>query len=427
MSRSISSQRKEAVLKWVEENKWFLGPWEAELAKMAINGLIDYKNKEEVSGWVDAHIHLDRVFTYAGKYLPPGINLSEIADLPLEAKQDLVGFLHDGSAYTQESLRSRMEKQIKRSISIGTREIWAGIDVTPDIGLKAWEIAQKLKEKYHPQEAQETDSQEEKNEIDLRLGVYPLFGLKNPAVNPDRLDILKEAIPKADFILGLPEKDEEEGRIGFKGHINTLLELGFEHGKEVHLHADQKNSAHQRDSFRIIECLQGLTPEKLKWFINTDERPKLWLVHMISPSCYKPEKFSRLVDFLVNYNIGVIICPSAAISMRQLRSETAPIHNCIARVTELLRAGVPLSFGTDNVNDYLVPAGNGLILREISELSNSTRNYVLHVLAKVGMGIPLNNGDRAILARSLHEHEKACHSHQQWIQQEEEFGTKFNF
>jgi cytosine/adenosine deaminase-related metal-dependent hydrolase len=400
----------ESILSWLESNKWFLGPWATEVLEMAVKGQPDYRSKQMVSGFVDAHIHLDRVFTYNSRFFPSGINLNEIADLPLEAKQDLVGFLHEGEAYTQDSLYTRMSAQIERAIKIGTRKMSAVVDTTPDIGLMAFKVARELKQEYS-------------NRIDLQVGCYPLFGFKNPKLQSDRYDVVKKTMPRADFVVGLPEKDDKPDRIGFKGHVSLILELGYNHGKEVHIHVDQKNSAYEKGSFQVVECLEGLTPEKMDWYTGGDH-PKLWLVHMISPSCYDGKTFSRLVNFLVKYNIGVICCPTAGISMNQPRSETTPTHNSIARLAELLRCGVEVKFGTDNVNDYLVPSGNGLILREIEEISNYIRKYVSHILVKVGMGITLNNGDRAILSKSLQEGYKFYLKHEKWMKHKEQEDTQ---
>jgi len=86
---------------------------------------------------------------------------------------------------------------------------------------------------------------------------------------------------------------------------------------------------------------------------------------------------------------------------------------------------VEVKFGTDNVNDYLVPSGSGLILREIEEASNYTRKYISHILVKVGMGISLNNGDRAILAKSLQENSKFYLKHQEWMESKKQENIKY--
>lgn len=387
---------------WLEENEWLLGPWMNEVVRLAVvQGIWDYKAGCLVRGFIDAHIHLCRAFTFHPDFFPPGVHLSEIADLDLPAKQDLTGMLHDGHAYGEKSLEKRIRQQLERAVRIGTREIWGVTDTTPDIGTRAFDVALKLKEEYA-------------DRIQLMVGCYALFGFKDPCKNSDRLDLMLQCAPRSDFIVGLPEKDDGEDKIGFKSHVAYLLEMAFENKKPLHIHVDQKNSAHERGSIMVVECLEGLLRERFDYFTQPGI-PKIWLIHVISPSCYHPEKFSRLVQKLVEYNIGVIVCPSAGISMRQLRSESAPIHNCLARVIEMLRAGVEVRLGTDNVHDFLVPSNIGLIPFEIMALSNITRNYIIHVLVKIGMGISLNNGDRALLKQAVSEASKACAKHSQLI------------
>jgi len=394
----------ESIRKEIRQVEWFLDDWTTQVWRMVNVGLMDYRSKKTIRGFSDAHVHLDRCFTYNPEYFPPGVNLNEIADSPLSVKQDLIGMLHDGGAYAEQNLRMRMEKQIERSIRTGTREVWAVVDTTPDIGLIALSILEELINEY-------------RDKITIHTGCYPVFGLKNPKLEPDRLNILEEASERTKFIMGLPEKDEAPGRIGFKGHVNLILEMGYRRKIEVHIHVDQGNTALQRDSFRAIECLEGLVPEKLEWYKESG-RPKLWLVHMISPSCYSGPRFSRLVGLLMRYNIGVICCPSAGISMREMRSETAPIHNSLARVLELLRSGVRVAIGTDNINDMFVPSGSGLVIEEVRVLSNVVRNYSSHIAAKIAMGLHLDNGDREILARALYEKNKAWLKHVELIARE---------
>jgi cytosine/adenosine deaminase-related metal-dependent hydrolase len=400
----MDEKRINEIESWAKDNEWLLGPWLSDVLHLAISqGIWDYKNSQLIRGFVDAHVHLCRVFTFNPEYFPAGVHLNEIADLDLTAKQDLTGMLHDGSAYTSENLELRMRRQIERAIKIGTREIWGVTDTTPDIGTRAFDVALKLKEAYA-------------NDVALKVGCYALFGFKDPRKNPDRLALMRQCAPVSDFIVGLPEKDDGHDKIGFKSHVNYLLDLAFHANKPLHIHVDQKNSAHERGSIMVVECLEGLLQKKFDYFTEPGV-PKIWLIHVISPSCYNPEKFSRLVSKLVKYNIGVIVCPVAGISMRQLRSEEAPIHNSLARVIELLRAGVEVRLGTDNVHDFLVPSNIGLIPYEIMELSNVVRNYITHILVKTGMGISLNNGDRALLKQSVYEASKACARHKDWMDQ----------
>jgi len=108
-----------------------------------------------------------------------------------------------------------------------------------------------------------------------------------------------------------------------------------------------------------------------------------WAVHVISPSSYDEERFFNLVDRLLKNDIGIITCPSGAISMYQRREVLAPTHNCIARVWELVNAGVKVKVGSDNTADMLCPATTLNLTDELIVLANVTRNYNVEDLAKV--------------------------------------------
>jgi cytosine/adenosine deaminase-related metal-dependent hydrolase len=129
--------------------------------------------------------------------------------------------------------------------------------------------------------------------------------------------------------------------------------------------------------------------------------PTVWAIHAISPSTYDQKRFKKLVDGLLKNNIGVICCPSAALSMRQLRPVKTPTHNSMARIMDMLEAGVEVQIGTDNICDVFVPSSDGCMLTEIKILSNTIRFYIINVLAKLAAGKKLNEMDKEMIRRSL--------------------------
>jgi len=342
-------------------------------------------------GFINFHTHLDRAGTISEKYLEHvGMNPIEASSYPLEVKRNLVGDLHRGLAYKKQSLEERIRRQLSMMISLDTRDVISFIDTTADnVGLSALEIALVLREEY-------------KGKINLRLAAYPIFGFK--VDEPKRWEIYVEAAKKADILGGIPERDikEEHPRsIGHDEHIKRLLILGRELGKEVHMHIDQRNIPKQNGTEKLIEAV--------KWLGSPIEReePSVWAIHAISPSCYDENRFKEVVNGLVKYNIGIVCCPSAALSMRNLRQISSPIHNSIARVLEMLEAGVKVRLGSDNISDVFVPSGTPNLYKEIYLLSNAIRFYNPDIWAKVACGINLTDMDRLTISRSLEEDRKA--------------------
>lgn len=349
-------------------------------------------------GFFNAHAHLDRAYTLEDRFLRHiGTTPLEASNLPLSVKQNLVGDLHNGDAYVRENLYERIEGAVLLQIAYGVTRIDTNIDATPDLpedGLMAVNVMLELKEKY-------------KKKIDIRVAPTPIFGFKEA----DRWDVFKEAAKRCDYLSLLPEKDDfakgtdPDGKIGFERHIRRGLELGCELRKEVQFHLDQANVPGERGTERLLEALKYIDQPDLR-----RDEPTVKVIHMISPSAYDEQRFARLCEGLLEYNVGVIVCPTAAISMRQLRSIEAPTHNSIARVLELLKLKVPLWLGTDNIADVFVPQGDGDMLTEVKQASHAVRMYMPSIWAKLASGTPLNNVDIATIGRILHEDRKACRS-----------------
>jgi hypothetical protein len=132
-----------------------------------------------------------------------------------------------------------------------------------------------------------------------------------------------------------------------------------------------------------------------------DGEPAVWAIHVISPSTYPEPRFNALLDGMLRNNIGVISCPSAAISMRQLRPASGPTFNCIARVLEMLAAGVQVRLGSDNIADVCSPAATPDLRDEIFVLSNALRFYDVDILAKLTAGVPLSKADQLHISSHL--------------------------
>lgn len=369
-----------------------VSPWQAQVLEHAVN----------FGGFLNAHAHLCRANTIQGAYLDHIFTTPlDASASPLPVKQNLVGDLHTGEAYTEESLRQRMESEIKRQIALGTTRIDTNIDATPDLpegGLLAIRIASELRKKYE-------------GKLDLRIAPTPIFGFKQRKGKNERWEVYKTAAEMSQFSSLLPEKDDYEtgsdpkGRIGFERHLRQGLELACELGHEFQVHVDQMNHGDEDGTERLLNALKFFDAPVVK---GANGDPTIWAIHVISPSAYDEYRFKKMVDQLLLYNVGVIVCPSAGLSMRQLRSHISPTHNSLARMLEMLTMGVSIRLGTDNIQDVFVPSADGDMLTEINIGSNALRLYAPSIWAKLACGVPLTNVDRKAIGDVLEEDIKAC-------------------
>ena len=335
----------------------------------------------EQGGFYNAHAHIDRNSTLRLRYLQAvGIDPIEGASLPLRVKQNLTGELHRGPAYDKGDLKTRIRKSLDDQYEMLTTTVVSMVDATTGVGLSVVDCANEIKE-------------EVKDKMTFKIGCHPIFGFKEQ----ERWEIYKEAAKKCDILGGLPEKDDTPRSIGFKQHLKRILLLGQELHKEVHVHVDQANDPKENGTETLTRAVDWIGAPEIE---GVDE-PTVWAIHAISPSGYSEKRFGRLIDSLLKHNVGVIICPSAALSMRQLRPISTPTHNSIARILEMLEAGVRVKVGTDNICDVFVPSSDGCMLNEIKMLSNAIRFYIINVLSKIAAGKTLNRMDREMIRRSL--------------------------
>ncbi len=179
-----------------------------------------------------------------------------------------------------------------------------------------------------------------------------------------------------------------------------MLDLAKRRDMDLQVHVDRVNHPNENGTERLLDVI-----EREKLGFGTAGAPKIWAVHMISPSCYPQTRWDELVERLRAANVGVICCPSAALGMRQLRGVMTPTGNSIARVLELCAAGIQVRLGSDNLADMLSPSTTADLTDEVFILSAALRFYDTDILAKLACAKPLGPQDRAKLREHLDEND----------------------
>ncbi len=345
-----------------------------------------------LGGMFNAHLHLDRAET-----LHPTLEMMRAqgnaaeSSLAIAQKHALIPMIHNSHCYDPEQLETRVAECLTKMARLGTRHAHTVVDVTTDrVGTSALDRLLGLGARMRDQ-------------IDFRAAAYSPLGFRDDEA--DRWTLIEHAAERADFIGALPERDDKmvyPDHIGFEACCSRLIALAFKLGKQIHIHADQKNHDHEDHTEQLLRIIRK------EGFIHQGDEPRIWLVHVISPSAYDEARFTQMAEELAELNVGVICCPSAAISMRQLRPIAQPTHNSIARVLELLVAGVFVRLGTDNVCDITSPAGTLDVMDEIFVLSNALRYYDPEVMACLGAGRRVPKPALARISQHLEEDRAQC-------------------
>ena len=336
----------------------------------------------QADGFVDDHIHPDRGGTFVEGYFEQGGGLNIYIDAPLWVKQNAIGVLHRGPAYLSEELTKRMEFIIQLKMAAREKQANFVVDCSDDIEGRAFYAALKLREKY-------------KGKITINVGAYAIFGIKT--WREPRWLHLQELAPKAQFIVGLPERDGRgDHPVGFEGHISLLYELALKHRLPLHVHVDQTNTSTECGTERLINVVRALSMR-----VPPEDRPIVSAVHMLIGG-KEDEEIVEIVSHLKELKMEVKCCPHAAASMRQMRNYRDPLHPPIAPVRECIVAEVPVGLGTDNTNDLLMPLPKlPLLIREMETLASLIRYYDTNVLWKLARRQPLDDTDRASVAQNL--------------------------
>jgi cytosine deaminase len=198
--------------------------------------------------------------------------------------------------------------------------------------------------------------------------------IKGLFANPEDRKWFEEAAGFVDIIGGLPERDSEL-KLGVDRkaeHLDILFETAKKNGgKPLHVHVDQLNDPNQRDTELLIQ--------KTK---EHGYKGKVVAIHCISVAAQEKSYREKIYKQLVEQGITVIACPSAWIDAR--RSEImAPTHNSVTPVEEMLKFGVRVALGTDDIADIYKPFSDGDMWTELRFLLEANHLYDIEALAEI--------------------------------------------
>lgn len=251
--------------------------------------------------------------------------------------------------YTYESIYNRAEMCLDTFIKQKATTVRTFADADSIIGQMCIDALLTLKHDY-------------KDVINLEIAVQPIEGL----LKPENFKAFKEACSKADLVGGLPSRDPNP-----EEHLHALIDIALQYNLPLDVHVDQLNSPQERETELLLNV------KKKRNFNNPTNA-----VHSISLSCHKEHYQKAIATRLAEENVGVIICPSAALSMKPLNYLT-PTHNSIAPLKILIENNVQLGLGIDNIADLYMPLVDGDMWFECRLLMEATRHYNLQQIANI--------------------------------------------
>jgi hypothetical protein len=305
-------------------------------------GLRFLQKAEELGGLACHHAHFDKAYLITMDSL-------RLSQVDMQKKWDLYRFLKEN--YTLPDLIERISRGVEKMIEQGVTYCRTMVDADSTVKLLPIQAAMKVKEMYRGN-----------TNFTFDIGVQPLQGV----LDPDSYNYFKQACEMADFIGGLPSRDRPEP----EKHLDRIMDLAKQLDKPLDVHIDQENNPQENET----ELLARKT-------IEHGLQGRVFGIHAISLSAKPEREQDRIIELLKEAGVSIVICPSAALSMKQL-DMTAPLHNSIAPFPKLLAAGVPCYLGVDNIHDLFMPVVDGDVWFECRMLMESCRFYDIEKVAE---------------------------------------------
>lgn len=284
---------------------------------------IDLKGRLVVPPYVDAHLHLDYVYT------------GNSAD----AKND-TGTLFEGIArwhdvkktQTLADAKERALKGIQEEVSKGVQFIRTHIDVCdPNLtGLKAiLEVREQLKDN-----------------VTIQIVAFPqegMYAYKGGA------DMVEEALKMGADCVGSIPHFEWAREIGEKS-IHKTVELAVKYDKLIDVHCDETDDVMSR----FVELLNALAMSE---GIGTRTAAS----HTCSFGSADNAYAFRMMGLFQKSGLNFIALPTENAYL-QGRQDTYPKRRGMTRVKEFWESDINVCFGQDSINDPWYPVGNGNLM-----------------------------------------------------------------
>lgn len=284
---------------------------------------IDLKSRLVVPPYVDAHLHLDYVYT--------GRN---------EGAKNDTGTLFEGIArwhdikkhQTAEDAKERALKGIQEEVSKGVQFIRTHIDVTdPKLtGLKAMlELREALKDK-----------------VTIQIVAFPQEGMYAYKGGDE---MVEEALKMGADCVGSIPHFEWARELGEKS-IHRTVELAMKYDKLIDVHCDETDDVMSR----FVELLNALV-------MIEGIGSRTAASHTCSFGSADNAYAFRMMGLFQKSGLNFIALPTENAYL-QGRQDTYPKRRGLTRVKELWESGINVCFGQDSINDPWYPAGNGNLM-----------------------------------------------------------------
>ena len=280
---------------------------------------IDAEGRLVTPAFVNPHMHLDKCMVRDRMRPNATFSFDEAIELTW-------GFKRDRSI---EDIRTTAAGVAERAVANGTTHMRVFADVDTIGGLK-------------PMKAMLAVREEMKDVLDIQVVAFPQEAILR---NPGSDGLLDQAMGLgADVVGGLPwyEHSDEDAR----AHLDHCIALAKRYGKDIHMLVDDTSDP----TSHTLEMLALKT-------IRANLGRHVSASHCESLAFYDDTHAARAIALVKQAGMSIISNAHISLTLIGIAGGRQPAPRGITRVKELLRAGVNVASGQDDVNDPYYPFG----------------------------------------------------------------------
>jgi cytosine deaminase len=307
---------------WGETATVDLAVWDGRFIAAAPNqpakDTLDAGGRLAVPGFIDPHIHLDKVMI--NRDVRPNVSgtLTEAIEIIWEKKR----------RYTVEDIVARAGAVIESAVANGVTRLRTHVDVDTIGGLTPLAGVLAARDKY-------------RHAIDIQIVAFPQEGILRDRGTEALMRTAMET--GADVVGGMPFN--EASPADSARHIAIAFELARAFDADIDMHVDETDDPNAR----TLEMLADQT-------IANGYEGRVTAGHTCALAAYPADYAATVIDKVRRAGIHMITNPATNL-MLQGRLDAEPKRRGITRVGELLAAGLNVSFGQDCVRDTFYPFG----------------------------------------------------------------------
>lgn len=281
--------------------------------------MIDAKGNLVTESFVNGHLHLCKVFTLEmagqaalGEYHEGGMGGAMTA---IERAADFK------ACYDEKWIIENVRKACGMALKYGNTHIRAFADVDPKARLEGIKALIRGREEF-------------KGKVELQVVAFPQDGI---AREPGTEELMRQAMELgADVAGGIPWIEYTE--VTEQEHVDFACDLAKKYDKSISMLLDDVGDPGEQ----TLEML-------CKKSIEMGWQGRVTAQHCRAMSLYNENYFRKIVALMKEGGVGLVSDP-----------HTGPLH---ARVRDLLKAGVPVALGQDDISDAYYPYGENNMLQ----------------------------------------------------------------